>query len=114
MDTKAFKRSLQHSENYHRRGFGHKEEVATQLHSEYQSSLIQEIRDNNYTLSRGDVTIRLAEAFGFCWGVERAVAMAYETRKHFPSEQIWITNEIIHNPSVNQRLREMQVGFISV
>lgn len=114
MDTKAFKRSLQHSENYHRRGFGHKEEVATQLHSEYQSGLIQEIRENNYTLNRGDVTIRLAEAFGFCWGVERAVAMAYETRKHFPSEQIWITNEIIHNPSVNQRLREMQVGFISV
>ncbi len=114
MDTKAFKRSLQHSENYHRRGFGHQEEVATVLHSEYQSSLIQEIRDNNYTLTRGDVTIRLAEAFGFCWGVERAVAMAYETRKHFPSEKIWITNEIIHNPSVNQRLREMQVGFISV
>lgn len=114
MDTKAFKRSLQHSENYHRRGFGHQEEIATQLHSEYQSSLIQEIRDNNYTLTRGNVTIRLAEAFGFCWGVERAVAMAYETRKHFPSEKIWITNEIIHNPSVNQRLREMQVGFISV
>ena len=114
MDTKAFKRALQHSENYHRRGFGHQEEVATQLHSEYHSSLIQEIRDRNYTLTRGDVTIRLAEAFGFCWGVERAVAMAYETRQHFPSEQIWITNEIIHNPSVNQRLREMQVGFISV
>ena len=114
MDTKAFKRSLQNSENYHRRGFGHQEEVATVLHSEYQSSLIQEIRDNNYTLTRGDVTIRLAEAFGFCWGVERAVAMAYETRKHFPTEKIWITNEIIHNPSVNQRLREMQVGFISV
>lgn len=114
MDTKAFKRSLQHSENYHRRGFGHQEEIATQLHSEYQSSLIQEIRDRNYTLTRGNVTIRLAEAFGFCWGVERAVAMAYETRKHFPSEKIWITNEIIHNPSVNQRLREMQVGFISV
>ncbi|NJN07582.1 MAG: 4-hydroxy-3-methylbut-2-enyl diphosphate reductase [Richelia sp. RM2_1_2] len=114
MDTKAFKRALQHSENYHRRGFGHQEEVATQLHSEYQSSLIQEIRDKNYTLTRGDVTIRLAEAFGFCWGVERAVAMAYETRKHFPLEKIWITNEIIHNPSVNQRLREMQVGFIPV
>ncbi|MBE9213797.1 4-hydroxy-3-methylbut-2-enyl diphosphate reductase [Plectonema cf. radiosum LEGE 06105] len=114
MDTKAFKRALQHSENYHRRGFGHQEEVATQLHSEYQSGLIQEIRDNNYTLTRGNVTIRLAEAFGFCWGVERAVAMAYETRKHFPLEKIWITNEIIHNPSVNQRLREMQVGFIPV
>ncbi|MBD1836919.1 4-hydroxy-3-methylbut-2-enyl diphosphate reductase [Coleofasciculus sp. FACHB-64] len=114
MDTKAFKRSLNSSENYHRKGFGHQEEVAGVLKSEYQSHLIQEIRENNYTLKRGDVTIRLAESFGFCWGVERAVAMAYETRQHFPTEQIWITNEIIHNPSVNQRLRDMKVGFISV
>ena len=114
MDTKAFKRSLHSSENYHRKGFGHQAEVATQLQSEYQSSLIQEIRNNNYRLQRGDVTIRLAEAFGFCWGVERAVAMAYETRQHFPSDRIWMTNEIIHNPSVNQRLQQMQVGFIPV
>ncbi|NER52967.1 MAG: 4-hydroxy-3-methylbut-2-enyl diphosphate reductase [Symploca sp. SIO1A3] len=114
MDTKAFKRSLHSSENYHRKGFGHQAEVATQLQSEYNSNLIQEIRDNNYRLQRGEVTIRLAESFGFCWGVERAVAMAYETRQHFPTERIWITNEIIHNPSVNQRLREMEVGFISV
>lgn len=114
MDTKAFKRSLQQSENYHRKGFGHETEVMGAMNSEYQSNLIQEIRNNNYRLQRGDVTIRLAEAFGFCWGVERAVAMAYETRQHFPNERIWITNEIIHNPSVNQRLREMEVGFISV
>jgi 4-hydroxy-3-methylbut-2-en-1-yl diphosphate reductase len=114
MDTKAFKRSLNASEQYHRKGFGHEAEVSGQMQSEYQSDLIQQIRDNNYTLNRGDVTIRLAEAFGFCWGVERAVAMAYETRQHFPTERIWITNEIIHNPSVNQRLRDMQVGFIAV
>ncbi len=114
MDTKAFKRALQKSANYHRQGFGHQAEVSGVLNSEYQSSLIQEIRNNNYRLQRGDVTVLLAEAFGFCWGVERAVAMAYETRQHFPTEQIWITNEIIHNPSVNQRLREMEVGFVSV
>jgi 4-hydroxy-3-methylbut-2-enyl diphosphate reductase len=114
MDTKAFKRSLHSSENYHRKGFGREAEVATQLESEYQSNLIQEIRNNNNQLQRGEVTIRLAEAFGFCWGVERAVAMAYETRQHFPTERIWITNEIIHNPSVNQRLRDMAVGFIAV
>ncbi|MBW4612615.1 MAG: 4-hydroxy-3-methylbut-2-enyl diphosphate reductase [Desmonostoc vinosum HA7617-LM4] len=114
MDTKAFKRTLQHSENYNRKGFGHQAEVANQLESEYQSSLIQEIRDRNYTLQRGDVTIRLAQAFGFCWGVERAVAMAYETRQHFPAEKIWITNEIIHNPAVNQRMQEMEVEFVPV
>ena len=114
MDTKAFKRSLHSSENYHRKGFGHEAEVATQLQSQYQSSLIQEIRDNNYRLKRGNVTIHLAEAFGFCWGVERAVAMAYETRQHFPTERIWMTNEIIHNPSVNQRLQKMNVNFVPV
>jgi 4-hydroxy-3-methylbut-2-enyl diphosphate reductase len=114
MDTKAFKRSLQKSDNYHRKGFGHETEIAGVMNKEYQSSLIQTIRNNNYRLQRGDVTIRLAEAFGFCWGVERAVAMAYETRQHFPTERIWITNEIIHNPSVNQRLQEMEVGFIDV
>jgi 4-hydroxy-3-methylbut-2-en-1-yl diphosphate reductase len=114
MDTKAFKRSLNNSDHYHRKGFGHDEDVSGQMQSEYQSDLIQQIRDNNYTMTQGDVTIRLAEAFGFCWGVERAVAMAYETRQHFPSERIWITNEIIHNPSVNQRLREMDVSFIEV
>ena len=114
MDTKAFKRSLNNSENYHRRGFGHDVEVADTMQSEYQSNLIQEIRDRAYMLKRGDVTIRLAQSFGFCWGVERAVAMAYETRQHFPTERIWITNEIIHNPSVNQRLREMNVLFTPV
>jgi 4-hydroxy-3-methylbut-2-enyl diphosphate reductase len=114
MDTKAFKRALQQSENYHRKGFGHEAEVADVMQTAYQSSLIQQIRDNNYRLQRGAVTIRLAEAFGFCWGVERAVAIAYETRQHFPSERIWITNEIIHNPSVNQHLRDMEVGFIAV
>jgi 4-hydroxy-3-methylbut-2-enyl diphosphate reductase len=114
MDTKAFKRSLHESPNYHRRGFGHEADVASTMQSEYQSGLIQEIRDRNYRLERGEVTIVLAQAFGFCWGVERAVAMAYETRQHFPTERLWITNEIIHNPSVNQKLREMQVNFVPV
>ena len=114
MDTKAFKRELQKSDQYHRKGFGHTEEVAQVMSAEYQSSLIQKIRDNNYRLQQGEVTIYLAEAFGFCWGVERAVAMAYETRQHFPQERIWITNEIIHNPGVNKRLASMDVGFIEV
>lgn len=114
MDTKAFKRSLNHSDHYFRKGFGREAEVNGLLKAEYQSSLIQELRDNGYHLQRGEVTIHLAESFGFCWGVERAVAMAYETRQQFPTQRIWITNEIIHNPSVNQRLRDMDVNFISV
>ncbi len=71
LDTKAFKRSLSHSKNYHRKGFGHAEEVNTVLDAEYQSNLIQEIRNNSYRLSKGDVTIRLAEALAFVgeWNV---------------------------------------------
>ncbi|MEL6442598.1 MAG: 4-hydroxy-3-methylbut-2-enyl diphosphate reductase [Cyanobacteria bacterium J06621_8] len=114
LNTRAIKLSLQNSENYHRRGFGHGAEVEGAMNSEYQSDLIQTIRDRNYRLQRGDVTIRLAESFGFCWGVERAISIAYEAREHFPEDKIWITNEIIHNPSVNRRLLEMNVGFIEV
>jgi len=114
MDTRAFKRSLHHSERYNRRGFGRAEEVAGHLEQAYQSELIATIRENGYVLRHGRLTVRLAEAFGFCWGVERAVAMAYETRRHYPTERLWITNEIIHNPSVNDHLREMNVRFIQV
>ena len=115
MDTKAFKRALNHSENYYRnQGFGQKEDVAGQMRSEYESGLIQKIRDNNNLLVDGDVTIHLAESFGFCWGVERAVAIAYEARQHFPGQKLWITNEIIHNPEVNQQLKAMDVHFIEL
>ncbi|AUB35395.1 ispH, 4-hydroxy-3-methylbut-2-en-1-yl diphosphate reductase [Nostoc flagelliforme CCNUN1] len=114
MDTKTFKRTLHSSDHYYRKGFGHEAEVTQMLYSEYQSSLIQQLRENGYKLQHGNVTISLAEAFGFCWGVERAIALAYETRQQFPTERIWITNEIIHNPLVNQNVREMQVEFIPV
>jgi 4-hydroxy-3-methylbut-2-enyl diphosphate reductase len=114
MDTKAFKRSLNQSEKYFRKSLGHGDAVADQMQTEYQSSLIQKIRDHNYSLTEGNVTIKLAKSFGFCWGVERAVAMAYETRQHFPTERIWITNEIIHNPGVNDRLKQMDVHFVEV
>ncbi|MDP6833979.1 MAG: 4-hydroxy-3-methylbut-2-enyl diphosphate reductase [Prochlorococcaceae cyanobacterium ETNP1_MAG_9] len=113
MDTQAFKRSLHQSDRYNRRGFGSPAKRAQALEKVYQSNLIGSIRDNGYLLEHGRLQVKLAEAFGFCWGVERAVAMAYETRRHYPDEQIWITNEIIHNPSVNDHLRKMNVRFIS-
>ncbi len=113
MDTQAFKRSLHHSDRYNRRGFESPTKRAQALEKAYQSNLIASIRDNGYLFEHGRLRVKLAEAFGFCWGVERAVAMAYETRRHYPTESIWITNEIIHNPSVNDHLRNMNVRFIS-
>jgi histidyl-tRNA synthetase len=64
--------------------------------------IIKTLKDNGYEYTWGNVTVMLAEAFGFCWGVERAVQIAYEARKQFPDDKIWITNEIIHNPTVNK------------
>ena len=115
LDTKAFKRALNHSDKYYRnQGFGQKDAVADAMRSQYEGDLIQKIRDNSNQLVQGDVTIHLAESFGFCWGVERAVAMAYEARAHFPDQRIWITNEIIHNPEVNEQLKAMNVQFVEV
>jgi len=113
MDTQAFRRSLHHSDRYNRRGFDSPTKRAQALEEAYQSDLISSIRDNGFTYTKGRLNIKLAQAFGFCWGVERAVAMAYETRRHYPNENNWITNEIIHNPSVNDHLRNMNVKFIS-
>jgi 4-hydroxy-3-methylbut-2-en-1-yl diphosphate reductase len=114
MDTRAFRRSLHESATYHSRGLGHGVEATELVHADYRGQLIQRIRDNGGRLRQGDVTIRLAEAFGFCWGVERAVSMAYESRQHFPDRRIWITAEIIHNPLVNQKLRAMGIEFVPV
>lgn len=99
---------------YHRKGFGLKEEVEGELKAAYESDLIGELRSNGNKISRSGITVQLAEAFGFCWGVDRAVLMAYETRRHFPDKRIWITNEIIHNPVVNSNLRRMNIDFVPV
>ena len=59
------------------------------------------MRTQGNTATIGDVTISLAKAYGFCWGVERAVQMAYEARTQYPGAKLFMTNEIIHNPGVN-------------
>lgn len=104
LDKRALRRKLTSSEKFNRRGFSEEKE-ATQfmMNSEFSSSLLQEAKSGNKEIRSGQVTVKLAHSYGFCWGVERAVAMALETRKHFPKQKIWITNEIIHNPKVNAR-----------
>uniref|UniRef100_A0A2P2PMI6 4-hydroxy-3-methylbut-2-enyl diphosphate reductase n=1 Tax=Rhizophora mucronata TaxID=61149 RepID=A0A2P2PMI6_RHIMU len=111
-DAKVFRHNLTRSKNYNRRGFGHKEETLELMNREYTSDVIKTLKENGNQYTWGNVTVKLAEAYGFCWGVERAVQIAYEARKQFPDENIWITNEIIHNPTVNKRLEEMEVQNI--
>merc|ERR1712019_201457 len=76
------------------------------------SSLLRQIREAGFRYTVGDVTFVLAESYGFCWGVERSVAMAYEAKNHFPGKSIWVTNEIIHNPEVNMKLADLGMRFI--
>lgn len=111
-DPKVFRKNLTRSKNYNRKGFGHKEETLQLMNREYTSDIIKTLKENGYEYTWGPVTVKLAEAYGFCWGVERAVQIAYEARRQFPSETIWITNEIIHNPTVNKRLEDMKVQNI--
>ncbi|GAA0177904.1 reductase [Lithospermum erythrorhizon] len=113
-DPKSFRKSLTRSDNYNRKGFGHKEETLELMNREYTSDIIKKLKENGFEYTWGNVTVKLAESYGFCWGVERAVQIAYEARRQFPSERIWITNEIIHNPTVNKRLEEMEVQNIPV
>ncbi len=95
-----------------RRGFGLKQEILPLLEESYHSSLIEKIKASNYEFVAGDLTICLAQEFGFCYGVDRAVDLAYETRKRFPERKIYLTSEIIHNPRVNAKLKELGIEFL--
>ena len=89
------------------------EAVQAQVLSHYQSELVDRIRARGHVLSAGGLTIKLAKEFGFCYGVERAIDLAYAARKVFPNQPIYILGEIIHNPEVNDQLREMDIRFLS-
>jgi len=99
-------------QTYFRRGFGLKAEVRPLIDSEYQSAVVERIRSRAYTDRFGDITVRLAKDFGFCYGVDRAVDYAYETRHKFPDKRVFLVGEIIHNPHVNHRLQEMGIEFL--
>ncbi len=100
-------------ERYFQKGFGLKKFISEMLRESYHSSLVEKLRAQDYRLAAGDITIHLAEEFGFCYGVERAVEYAYETVKKFPDRQIYLTGEIIHNPHVNRKLRELGIRFMT-
>jgi 4-hydroxy-3-methylbut-2-enyl diphosphate reductase len=91
---------------------GPKDAVRPQLDQSYHSELIEKIRAEGFHLKKGRLDIHLANEFGFCYGVERAVEYAYETRARFKDRRIFLTDEIIHNPRVNQELRDMGVQFL--
>ncbi len=95
-------------------GFGLKKEVAEELNRRYNDSrVVDYLRAHQNTLTIGNIRIYLAEEFGFCYGVDKAIDFAYETRRHFPDRRIFLTDEIIHNPRVNHELMEVGIQFLS-
>jgi 4-hydroxy-3-methylbut-2-enyl diphosphate reductase len=96
-----------------RKGLDLKDAVAGILAENYHSSVIEQIKANDYTYTAGRLTIHLAREFGFCYGVDRAVDYAYQARQRFPDQRVFLTGEIIHNPHVNEKLRAMGVRFLS-
>lgn len=100
------------SPTYFRKGFGLKADVQEDLDADYAGRIVDRMRAQEGTLVVGDVTIRLAGEFGFCYGVERAVEYAYQTRRKFPDRHLVLVGEIIHNPHVNARLRSMGIEIL--
>ena len=96
-----------------RKGLDLKEAVAAELSQNYHSDLVQQIKADDFQYRSGRLTVHLAREFGFCYGVDRAVDYAYQTRERFPDRRVFLTGEIIHNPHVNDRLRAKGIQFLS-
>ena len=96
-----------------RKGLDLKQEVAGDLARDYHSRFLDGIREAGFTWRSGRLTLHLAREFGFCYGVDRAVDYAYQTRLKFPNRTVFLTGEIIHNPHVNDRLRSAGIRFLS-
>src|SRR5689334_332820 len=87
--------------------------VQAQVLSHYRSDLVERIRANGHIFSAGDLTIKLAKEFGFCYGVERAIDLAYAARRAYPDRRIFLLGEIIHNPEVNDQIRRLGIVTIT-
>ncbi|MFM8532923.1 MAG: 4-hydroxy-3-methylbut-2-enyl diphosphate reductase [Acidimicrobiia bacterium] len=100
------------TETYFQKGFGLKSEVGPILARTYQSAVVERLKSLGYSAAAGELHFKLAKEFGFCYGVDRAVDYAYQTRKQFPGRRVFLSGEIIHNPDVNQRLCDMGIEIL--
>src|SRR3954464_12446498 len=100
-------------QTYFQKGFGLKSEVGPVLARTYRSTTVERLKALGYEAAAGGIHIKLAREFGFCYGVDRAVDYAYQTRKQVPDRTVYLTGEIIHNPHVNDKLRTMGIRCLS-
>jgi len=97
---------------YFQKGFGLKTVVGPVLAQNYASAVVEKLKNLGYEARVGELTLKLAREFGFCYGVDRAVEYAYETREQFPDRRIFLSGEIIHNPDVNGRIERLGIRLL--
>ena len=88
----------------------------------YAGSIIQRIKDFRLRHGRrslhptrleiGQLEILIPRHFGFCYGVERAIHMAFSSLERYPEKRAYLVSEIIHNPLVNRDLQERGITFV--
>jgi len=78
----------------------------------YHSAIVDRLRELGHAARAGDIRVKLAREFGFCYGVDRAVEYAYEAREKFPDRRIFLSGEIIHNPEVNGRIEGLGIRIL--
>ena len=100
------------TQTYFQKGFNLKEVVRPVLARSYHSRVVERLVELGHAAKAGEITLRLAREFGFCYGVDRAVEYAYETREKFPDRRIFLCGEIIHNPEVNSRLQALGITIL--
>lgn len=95
-----------------RKGFGLKKEVKKDIQQDYHSELVTYLISHGNKLNLDGIEIFLAKDFGFCYGVDRAVEYAYQTKIKFPDRKIYLIGEIIHNPFVNSQIIQMGIKIL--
>ncbi len=87
--------------------------VQAQVENHYRSDIVNRLRASGGLLNVDGLTIKLAKQFGFCYGVERAIDLAYAAAKVFGKERrLFILGEIIHNPEVNEQIHALGIRNI--
>ena len=84
-------------------------QVQAQVETHYRSAVVERLRASGGTITAGGVTVKLAKQFGFCYGVERAIDLAYAAAKVFSDRRLYILGEIIHNPEVNEQIHALGI-----
>lgn len=90
----------------------YRSDLVTKIKKERRESDPRKKDSSPSILDFGKVRFQLARHFGFCFGVENAIEIAYRVVKENPDKRIFLLSEMIHNPRVNEDLKNRGVSFL--